>query len=116
MKVEKSLKLRKIFSCKWCNKSYAQSSYLKNHIKIVHELKPNNCVSCDKKFESISGLNAHMASVHKGVTFSCKYCNKIYRQKLGLDYHNKTVHGVFNTDTKTKFYQKETNRLVILTF
>ena len=112
MKVEKSPKIRKIFSCKWCNKSYAQTSNLKNHIEIVHELKPNNCVSCDKKFESISGLSAHMksgckgAKVIEGVKFSCKSCNKVYRQKVGLNYHNKTVHG----DTKNKVDQDETNQ------
>ena len=56
------------YTCLECGKLFLQNSYLKIHIRNVHEGKEKVFVSCPKcNYKSASGrMNKHYKSVHEG--------------------------------------------------
>ena len=51
--------------CKLCNKVFSRKSYLKKHIRVVHEKqRPYECDRCKKTFGEKGNLNRHKKKYH----------------------------------------------------
>lgn len=48
------------FSCRFCNKSFALNSNLRDHEKIHTDDRPFACARCDKRFITAAALRAHL--------------------------------------------------------
>ena len=56
---------KKAHQCLICTKTFAFTSVLNCHIKMVHEnLKPFKCETCQASFCNRCDLNRHIAGVH----------------------------------------------------
>ena len=63
---------RNRYVCEFCDKSYAWSSSLKNHMRIHSGEKPFRCYVCDKRFTDCSNFRTHIR-IHTGEQrFICK--------------------------------------------
>ncbi|KAL7724611.1 hypothetical protein ACLKA6_016441 [Drosophila palustris] len=75
------------YACKYCEKSFKNSS-----ARIVHErshtnVRPYSCKFCEKAFTNISGLNRHTL-IHNGVrAYFCKICDKNFQRTTHLKAH-----------------------------
>ena len=79
------------WKCSICDKYFAQSGGLHNHLKI-HSENLYQCSICDKKFTAKSNLKTHIY-LHTGkMPFECDLCEKSYRAKLELKVHRDYKH------------------------
>ena len=80
--------------CKLCGKSFADPSYLKTHISVVHEgRKDYKCNSCDKSFPLKVSLKIHIQDVHENsADLKCDYCGKLFNVKEYLKQHIRRIH------------------------
>ena len=52
--------------CEKCGKAFGLSSYLKEHIKVVHEGQKNyECYECGKSFGFPGNFKQHVKAVHR---------------------------------------------------
>ena len=70
------------------------SADLKIHISCVHEVHPKKykCDICDKAFKQLSYLKAHVRSVHEGLKIQCEKCDKTYDDVRQLKIHIQNIH------------------------
>ena len=53
--------------CAACGKTFSKATYLKKHIRIVHEgHKDYKCESCGKSFSEAGSLKIHINTIHEG--------------------------------------------------
>ena len=83
--------------CDLCGKKFHSKTYLKQHIKVVHEgqewAKNFICEFCSKAFISNSQLKKHVSFHHlKDPSHKCDICGKLFSQKSGIYTHMRSVH------------------------
>uniref|UniRef100_A0A6P7F4L7 Zinc finger protein 208-like n=1 Tax=Diabrotica virgifera virgifera TaxID=50390 RepID=A0A6P7F4L7_DIAVI len=92
----------KPFYCEKCDRSFALSASLRDHIKYKHsktikEEKMLSCEICSKQYRNRSGLLGHYSSKHKelGVdyTVACDICGKTFSRRSHLNRHELTHTG-----------------------
>ncbi|XP_033990996.1 zinc finger protein 2 homolog [Trematomus bernacchii] len=77
----------KSFSCSLCNKAFARSGNLKEHIRNHTGDKPFSCSICNKAFTQSGNVKKHMR-IHTGEKpFSCSVCKKYFAQRADLKRH-----------------------------
>ena len=81
------------FHCEQCSRSFGTSTYLKSHIRQVHErLK---CDECGQEMCNTFILKRHKAKVH-GVKnaneHQCKHCHLCFKLKAALTKHMMKIH------------------------
>ena len=88
--------LKKKNQCPYCQKELANPSYIKQHVKSVHEkLKPFQCDQCFAKFAVQFSLHRHMAKVHQSKkSKGMEVCqnNDIYFSQAVHNQNNGTKH------------------------
>ncbi|XP_055711525.1 zinc finger protein 62-like [Phlebotomus papatasi] len=78
--------------CTICNKTFAISRTLKNHLMIHTGEKPHACTKCPKRFIRLDQLKLHM-KLHTGKdTFSCESCSFKTNYLHDLKNHVNVVH------------------------
>ena len=68
--------------CEICDKVFKNSSGLKYHFNIIHNLeKEHQCNICQKNFKLLSQLNLHVKIVHQNKKHhKCDLCGKSFSQ------------------------------------
>ena len=97
--------------CPHCHKIMANSWYIKQHIKSVHEkLKPFQCDQCFAKFGFQFSLIRHTAKIHQNNTaqhtqsnvyenyqnlrpFICSWCTAKFGDNFSLKRHSNKLHA-----------------------
>ncbi|XP_046408057.1 oocyte zinc finger protein XlCOF22-like isoform X2 [Ischnura elegans] len=74
------------FHCSLCNKYFAVSSSLSNHMR-THKGRKHPCGICGKSFATISDLTKHMPAHTLKKPYSCKICCKSFRRRSLLTQH-----------------------------
>ncbi|CAJ0959889.1 unnamed protein product, partial [Mesorhabditis belari] len=82
----------KPYKCTQCIKSFANSSYLSQHMRIHLGIKPfGPCQYCGKKFTQLSHLQQHIRTHTGEKPYKCKYqgCEKAFSQLSNLQSHSR---------------------------
>ena len=119
--------------CDICKKSFTTKSYLKLHVKTVHnEVKEHKSDIYDMTFQQNSGLRSHIKTIHnltkpcnerfgsmstlenqvktshdKIKYLKCNSCDKNFKQEQGLKNHFRVVHEnikAYNCDSCNKSF------------
>uniref|UniRef100_A0A8D8PR15 Zinc finger protein 845 n=1 Tax=Cacopsylla melanoneura TaxID=428564 RepID=A0A8D8PR15_9HEMI len=88
-----TIKERKRYNCKLCDRSYTKSASLSAHVKTNHLGVMFKCPHCEKEFAQKHGLKNHVSNIHEGVIYECSVCNKVYQHKISLRLHMKQHNG-----------------------
>lgn len=85
---------RKPFSCGLCASTFARSSYLRLHVRTIHEkAKPFACEQCPATFGHVSSKYRHYRTVHlKRRDFKCDRCGQTFAERSAVFKHCRTVH------------------------
>lgn len=83
----------KLFKCDICDKSFAQSIYLKAHKRIHSGEKPFICDTCGKAFNQSSNLQTHIKTHTGEKPFQCNVCNKAFNRSDHYQKHFRTHSG-----------------------
>uniref|UniRef100_A0A158R5Q2 Zinc finger protein rotund n=1 Tax=Syphacia muris TaxID=451379 RepID=A0A158R5Q2_9BILA len=82
----------KPYKCSHCVKSFANSSYLSQHMRIHLGIKPfGPCQYCGKKFTQLSHLQQHIRTHTGEKPYKCKFqgCEKAFSQLSNLQSHSR---------------------------
>jgi hypothetical protein len=82
----------KPYKCPHCVKSFANNSYLTQHMRIHLGLKPfGPCQFCGKKFTQLSHLQQHIRTHTGEKPYKCKFggCDKAFSQLSNLQSHSR---------------------------
>ncbi|TMS35097.1 hypothetical protein L596_002564 [Steinernema carpocapsae] len=82
----------KPYKCSHCVKSFANSSYLAQHMRIHLGIKPfGPCTYCGKKFTQLSHLQQHIRTHTGEKPYRCKHpgCEKAFSQLSNLQSHSR---------------------------
>uniref|UniRef100_A0A1I7ZLH9 Zinc finger protein n=1 Tax=Steinernema glaseri TaxID=37863 RepID=A0A1I7ZLH9_9BILA len=82
----------KPYKCTHCVKSFANSSYLAQHMRIHLGIKPfGPCTYCGKKFTQLSHLQQHIRTHTGEKPYRCKHpgCEKAFSQLSNLQSHSR---------------------------
>lgn len=82
----------KPYSCSFCEKSFRQLSHLQQHNRIHTGDRPYKCThpGCEKSFTQLSNLQSHRRQHNKDKPFKCTNCNKGYVDAASLEVHMAT--------------------------
>ena len=92
--VKQEEKLKTLFSCNLCPKSYGKKEYLKRHVTQFHEkVKPFKCLICNQSFFGQANADQHLRAVHeRQKPFGCSKCGKSFADNRDLQRHVEQVH------------------------
>ena len=62
----------KPYKCSHCSKSFANSSYLSQHMRIHLGIKPYRCEICQRKFTQLSHLQQHIRTHTGDEPYKCR--------------------------------------------
>ena len=62
----------KPYKCSHCSKSFANSSYLSQHMRIHLGIKPYRCEICQRKFTQLSHLQQHIRTHTGDKPYKCR--------------------------------------------
>ncbi|CAI5442316.1 unnamed protein product [Caenorhabditis angaria] len=82
----------KPYKCTQCVKTFANSSYLSQHMRIHLGIKPfGPCNYCGKKFTQLSHLQQHIRTHTGEKPYKCKFsnCDKAFSQLSNLQSHSR---------------------------
>ena len=79
---------KRLYPCKYCNKSFKRREDRFNHKKVQHEEHTHQCVKCPRKFGLKYFLKSHLARAHKIGNFLCVTCGKAFVNSKMLSLHN----------------------------
>ncbi|XP_055328359.1 zinc finger protein rotund-like [Paramacrobiotus metropolitanus] len=81
----------KPYRCSQCPKTFANNSYLSQHMRIHLGIKPHRCDICQRKFTQLSHLQQHVRTHTGDKPYKCPYlgCIKAFSQLSNLQSHSR---------------------------
>ena len=86
---------KKLFTCKYCSKTFSNRCGFNSHVKSVHEGKWEYCTLCNGKFQDKGDLRRHTKNVHeRNYSFRCDQCGRGFPYRTPLKEHMQKHHGM----------------------
>jgi len=77
----------KLYPCQYCDRSFTNSTTLKNHLRVHTPGNPYSCQLCNKSFLQSSNLKIHMRSHSGEKNYKCSQCDKSFLRSQELTVH-----------------------------
>ncbi|XP_047994013.1 zinc finger protein 707-like isoform X3 [Leguminivora glycinivorella] len=78
---------RRRHACRHCERTFANSQNLKQHIRTHTGERPYSCPLCGKRFRQSGSLHAHRKTHVALLPFRCAHCPAAFRLRAGLARH-----------------------------